>query len=108
MSKTKLQAMVEELVSLRELAVELADEIDTLQDVIKADMQRQGVDTIEAGKHTVRWAVVKSSRFDSKAFSAAHPALYSEYAKRRREETRYTITPDGLDYPEGMEVQNRG
>lgn len=45
MSKTKLQAMVEELVSLRELAVELADEIDTLQDVIKADMQRQGVDT---------------------------------------------------------------
>ena len=34
MSKTKLQAMVEELVSLRELAVELADEIDTLQDVI--------------------------------------------------------------------------
>ena len=99
MSKTKLQAMVDELVSLREMAAELADEITAIEDTLKADMQRQGVDTIEAGKHTVRWAVVKSSRFDSKAFSAAHPALYSEYAKRRREETRYTITPDGLDYP---------
>ena len=77
----------------------LADEITAIEDTLKANMQRQGVDTIEAGKHTVRWAVVKSSRFDSKAFSAAHPALYSEYAKRRREETRYTITPDGLDYP---------
>lgn len=27
-----------------------------------------------------------------------------ERAKRRREETRYTITPDGLDYLEGMEA----
>ena len=41
MSKTKLQAMVEELVSLRELAAEVADEIDTLQDAIKADMDKQ-------------------------------------------------------------------
>lgn len=27
-----------------------------------------------------------------------------ERAKRRREETRYTITPDGIDYLEGMEA----
>ena len=90
MSKTKLQAMVEELVSLRELAVELADEIDTLQDVIKADMQRQGVDTIEAGKHTVRWAVVKSSRFDSKAFRATYPSIYEQYTKPT-ESRRFTV-----------------
>ena len=47
MSKTKLQAMVEALVSLREMAAELADEIDTLQDAIKADMEKQGVDVLE-------------------------------------------------------------
>ena len=45
-----------------------ADEIEALTDEIKADMDRQGVDTLEAGKHTIRWAVVKSSRFDSRAF----------------------------------------
>lgn len=59
MSKKKLQEKVQELVSLREMAAELADEISTLEDEIKADMERQGVDTLEAGKHTVRWAVVK-------------------------------------------------
>ena len=87
MSKAKLQAMVEELVSLREMAAELADEIAAL----KADMSKQGVDTIEAGKHTVRYAVVKSSRFDSRAFRAAWPALYAEYM-RPTEARRFTVT----------------
>ena len=68
MSKKKLQEKVKELVSLREMAAELADEIEALTDEIKADMDRQGVDTLAAGKHTIRWAVVKSSRFDSRAF----------------------------------------
>ena len=90
MSKTKLQAMVEELVSLREMAAELADEIDTLQDAIKAGMDKQGVDVLEAGKHTVRWSVVKSSRFDAKAFRAVYPALYDEYM-RSTEARRFTV-----------------
>lgn len=90
MSKTKLQAMVEELVGLRELAAEVADEIDTLQDAIKADMDKQGVDILEAGKHTIRWSVVKSSRFDAKAFRAVYPALYDEYTKPT-EARRFTV-----------------
>ncbi len=91
MSKAKLQAMVEELVSLREMAAELADEIAAIEDALKADMSKQGVDTIEAGKHTVRYAVVKSSRFDSRAFRAAWPALYAEYM-RPTEARRFTVT----------------
>ena len=71
MSTKKLQEKVQELVSLREMAAELADEIEALTDEIKADMDRQGVGTLETGKHTVRWAVVKSCRFDSKAFKTA-------------------------------------
>ena len=67
MSKKKLQEKVQELVELRQMAAELADEISTLEDEIKAVMDRQGVDILEAGKHTIRWAVVKSSRFDSRA-----------------------------------------
>ena len=41
MSKKKLQEKVKELVSLREMAAELADEIEALTDEIKADMDRQ-------------------------------------------------------------------
>lgn len=42
MSKSKRQALVDELVSLREMAAELADEITAIEDTLKADMQRQG------------------------------------------------------------------
>ena len=90
MSKSKGQALVDELGSLREMAAELADEITAIEDTLKADMQRQGVDIIEAGKHTVRWAVVKSSRFDSKAFRAAYPTIYADYTKPT-ETRRFTV-----------------
>ena len=90
MSKSKRQALVDELVSLREMAAELADEITAIEDTLKADMQRQGVDIIEAGKHTIRWAVVKSSRFDSKAFRAAYPTIYADYTKPT-ETRRFTV-----------------
>ena len=90
MSKKKLQEKVQELVELREMAAELADEISTLEDEIKRNMVRQGVDTLEAGKHTIRWAVVKSSRFDSKAFRTAYPTIYAEYIKPT-ESRRFTV-----------------
>lgn len=90
MSKKKLQEKVQELVSLREMAAELADEIEALTDEIKADMDRQGVDTLEAGKHTIRWAVVKSNRFDSKAFRETYPSIYDQYTKST-EVRRFTV-----------------
>ena len=90
MSKKKLQEKVKELVSLREMAAELADEIEALTDEIKADMDRQGVDTLAAGKHTIRWAVVKSSRFDSRAFRETYPSIYDQYTKST-EVRRFTV-----------------
>ena len=90
MSKKKLQEKVQELVSLREMAAELADEISTLEDEIKATMSAQGVDTLEAGKHTIRWAVVKSSRFDSRAFRETYPTIYDQYTKST-EVRRFTV-----------------
>ena len=83
MSKKKLQEKVQELVELRQMAAELADEI-------KADMDRQGVDTLEAGKHTIRWAVVKSNRFDSRAFRETYPTIYDQYTKFT-EVRRFTV-----------------
>ncbi len=82
MSKSKRQALVDELVSLREMAA--------IEDTLKADMQRQGVDTIEAGKHTIRYALIKSSRFDSKAFRVAYPSIYEQYTKPT-ESRRFTV-----------------
>ena len=94
MSKKKLQEKVQELVELRQMAAELAYEEtdDQLRcaEEIKADMERQGVDTLEAGKHTIRWAVVKSSRFDSRAFRETYPSIYDQYTKST-EVRRFTV-----------------
>ena len=90
MSKKKLQEKVQELVELRQMAAELADEISTLEGEIKAVMDRQGVDILEAGKHTIRWAVVKSSRFDSRAFRETYPSIYDQYTKST-EVRRFTV-----------------
>ena len=90
MSKSKRQALVDELVSLREMAAELADEITAIEDTLKANMQRQDVDTIEAGKHTIRYALIKSSRFDYKEFRAAYQSIYEKYTKPT-ESRRFTV-----------------
>lgn len=90
MNAKKRTEKVKELVELREMANELAEEITALEDEIKADMQRQGVDMLEAGKHTVRWSVVKSSRFDSCAFKTAYPTIYADYCKPK-EMKRFTV-----------------
>lgn len=73
MSKKKLLDTVREMVELREMAAELTDQITALEDQLKAPMDRAGTDTLEAGKHTVRWSMVKSSRFDSRAFAPPIP-----------------------------------
>ena len=83
MSKQRLRKKVQELVELREMADELAAEI-------KAHMDKVGTDTLESGKHVVRWAVVKSSRFDSKAFRETYPSIYDQYTKST-EVRRFTV-----------------
>ena len=90
MSKQRLRKKVQELVELREMADELAAEISAIEDEIKAHMDKVGTDTLEAGKHVVRWAVVKSSRFDSKAFRETDPSIYDQYTKST-EVRRFTV-----------------
>ena len=90
MSKQRLRKKVQELVELREMADELAAEISAIEDEIKAHMDKVGTDTLEAGKHVVRWAVVKSSRFDSKAFRETYPSIYDQYTKST-EVRRFTV-----------------
>lgn len=90
MSKKKLLETVQELMELRNMAAELADEITTLEDQLKAHMDKAGMDVLEAGKHTVRYTPVYAVRFDAKAFQAENPALYAGYTKPT-EYKRFTV-----------------
>lgn len=81
MSIMELSSKVLEIRELRRMAEELAAEMDTLLDEIKAHMTSQGVDELNGSDYKITWKDVKSSRFDSKAFKAAHSELYSQYAR---------------------------
>ena len=103
MSKQRLRKKVQELVELREIADELAAEISAIEDEIKAHMDKAGTDTLEAGKHVIRWAVVKSSRFDSRAFRAAFPTIYDDYTKPT-ETRRFTLTRTSMTQVKGAGI----
>ncbi len=90
MSKTELTSKVKELKELKAMADELAAEIATIEDDIKAEMTAQGVEEITVDVYKVRYKTVKSSRFDSAAFKQTHAELYAQYTKQT-ETRRFSV-----------------
>lgn len=84
MSKQRLRKKVQELVELREMADELAAEISAVEDEIKAHMNRTGTDTLEAGKHVVRWAVVKAGSIPKHSGPLSRPSTTTIPSPRKR------------------------
>lgn len=90
MSTKEMERKVTELKELKAMQEELQAEITALEDTIKAEMQRIGSDTLQAGIFKVLYKTVKTTRFDTKAFKATHSALYEQYTKRT-ESRRFSI-----------------
>ena len=67
--------------ALREQKAELQEQIDALEDSVKAEMDAHGVSSLTVGKCTAKYTRYFSERFDSKAFKADHEDLYVEYTK---------------------------
>lgn len=81
MSIDIMNAKVQELRELRRMADELAGEIESLQDEIKAEMTAREVDTLTGFDWKVTYKTVKSSRLDSKALKAELPEVAARYMK---------------------------
>ena len=90
MSTKGMESKVTELKELKAMQEELQAEITALEDVIKAEMQRIGSDTLQAGIFKVLYKTVKSTRFDTKSFRETHRALYEQYSKQT-ESRRFSI-----------------
>lgn len=82
MSTVDIVAKIEELEELEKLIEEAKAEAETLRDEIKAEMMKQGVEEMEAGKYIVRWTSVLSNRFDSTGFKKVMPDVYKAYTKQ--------------------------
>ena len=81
MSINELDMKVKELRELRRMAEELQAEIDAAQDVIKAHMDSQGVDTLAGSDWKVTWKPVTSSRMDTSAIKKALPEIAERFMK---------------------------
>ena len=81
MSMSELNTTARDLLSVRQMIEELQAEAEALTDKLKSAMIERGTETLQGDGWKASWKNVNSSRFDSKAFKAAHADLYSQYSK---------------------------
>ena len=79
MSNNAMESKVRELVELKKMAAELADEITAIEDEIKAVMGDE--EELTAGAFKVLWSKVTSQRFDTSLFKKQNPTLARDYIK---------------------------
>lgn len=79
MSTIEIASKVAELRELKRMAEDLNTEIEAIQDSIKAHMAANELDEMSGNDWKVSWKLVKTRRFDSKAFKATHSQLYDQY-----------------------------
>ena len=90
MSTNELTSKIRELKELKAMAEEIAAEITTIEDAIKAEMTARETDEMMIDVYKIRWTRVKSNRFDSTAFKKAMPELAEKFT-RTTETRRFSI-----------------
>ncbi len=90
MSTNELTSKVRELKELKAMADELAAEITSIEDIIKAEMTARNTEEMQIDIFKIRWSKCKSNRFDSTSFKKAMPELYNQFTKQS-EYRRFTV-----------------
>lgn len=90
MSTNELTSKIRELKELKSMAEEIAAEITTIEDAIKAEMTARETEEMMIDVYKIRWTRVKSNRFDSTAFKKAMPELAEKFTKTT-ESRRFSI-----------------
>lgn len=90
MSTNELTSKIRELKELKAMAEEIAAEITTIEDAIKAEMTARETEEMMIDVYKIRWTRVKSNRFDSTAFKKAMPELAEKFTKTT-ETRRFSI-----------------
>lgn len=79
MSTIEMNTKVQQLRELRRMADELAAEIESITDSIKADMGAKNTEELTGPDWRITWKPVTSSRFDSAGFKKAMPDLAARF-----------------------------
>ena len=78
----ELTGKIEALKEWEALLAEATAEVEAIKDEIKREMERRGVEEIEAGQYIARFTTVLSNRFDTTAFKREHGEMYKMYTKQ--------------------------
>lgn len=81
MSSTEILTLVEQYKEAQQLIEAAQAEMDELKRQITEEMARRAVSEMDAGTHKVRYAVVTTSRLDSKGLKAAAPELAARFTR---------------------------
>lgn len=81
MSIQEMETKVRELRELTRMQEELAEEITTLQDALKAEMTARNADELHTGEYKVSWKAVTSARVDTTALKKALPDIAAQFTK---------------------------
>lgn len=82
MSMNELEKKVDELRELRRMQDELATEIASLEDGIKAHMTALDTDELHGPHFKVTWKSITSTRLDSSALKKALPEIAAQFSKQ--------------------------
>ena len=75
---------------LQAMIKQLQEEADALRGVITAEMDAQGVETLQADIFTIRWTMYASSRVDTAALKKELPDVAARYT-RTMEARRFQV-----------------
>ena len=82
MANNELIKKVEEIRELEDLMEEVKANIESLKDVLKAEMLKLGTEEMDLdGRYIVRWTSQLASRFDTKRFKEEYRDLYQSFTK---------------------------
>ncbi len=81
MGERAIENRAKKLQELEEQISLLQEEANRIKGEFKADMEQKQVEEIKIRNFTIRWQVVSSTRFDTKAFKAEQLELYTAYSK---------------------------
>lgn len=91
MGNRALENRIKKLKELEEQQKALEQEIDSLKEEIKKDLEAKGTEELQVGIFIIRFTSVLSSRFDTKRFKEQYRDLYNQFTKQTASR-RFTIS----------------
>jgi len=82
MERAEIISKVRELKELKAMAEELAAEIGTIEDLLKAEMVARDTEEITVDVFKVRYTTVTSNRIDTTAIKKEMPEIAAKYTKQ--------------------------